>query len=168
MLHRIGLSSGKLVTGNMGSKMRMNYTMMGDAVNLGARLESSAKQYGVYIQVEETLHSEVEDQFEWRLLDYVRVKGRNKPVKTFELLARKGQLNESENETIKIFEEAQEHYFQQNWRKAIKLFKESEKMENMFPGRKTNPSTVYIKRCDYLKKNPPGKDWDGVWTLTEK
>ena len=168
MQHRVGLSAGELVTGNMGSTMRMNYTMMGDMVNLGSRLESSAKQYGVYIQVEETLYGTVKDQFEWRFLDYVRVKGRNAPVKTYELLAEKDKLDENTKNCINKFHDAQKLYFDQKWDKAINGFKESEKLENMFAGRNTNPSTVYIDRCKALKENPPGKDWDGVWTLTAK
>ena len=70
MQHRIGLSSGEMVTGNMGSTMRMNYTMMGDTVNIAARLEASAKQYGIYIQVNESTYESAKDQFEWRFLDY--------------------------------------------------------------------------------------------------
>lgn len=168
MQHRIGMSSGHLVTGNMGSKMRMNYTMMGDMVNLGSRLESSAKQYGVYIQVEETLYTTVKEKFEWRFLDYVRVKGRKKPVKTFELLAEKGTLNQNTQQLLDTFHLAHNLYFEQKWDEAIKTFKEAEKLEDLFPGRNTNPSTVFIKRCEHLKNNPPGKSWDGVWTLTEK
>ncbi len=168
MQHRIGLSSGEVVTGNMGSNVRMNYTMMGDVVNLGARLESSAKQYGVYIHVEETLQKTVKDQFEWRFLDYVRVKGRTTPVKTFELLAFKGGLDSKTEKCISLFYKAQKLYFEQRWDEAVTVFKDAEKSEDMFKGRSTNPSTVYLARCDYLKKHPPGKDWDGVWTLTTK
>ncbi len=168
MQHRIGLSSGKMVTGNMGSKMRMNYTMTGDAVNLGARLETSCKQYGVYIQVEETLYQAVEDHFEWRFLDYVRVKGREKPVNTYELLGRKGEVSDSILKMRDHFEDAYSFYTQQKWREAIKRFTASEELEEMFPGRITNPSAVYIERCKYLKRNHPDKDWDGVWTLKEK
>ena len=90
MQHRIGLSSGEMVTGNMGSTMRMNYTMMGDTVNIAARLEASAKQYGIYIQVNESTYESAKEQFEWRFLDYVRVKGRQLPVKVYELIAEKG------------------------------------------------------------------------------
>lgn len=168
MRHRIGLSSGNIVTGNMGSTMRMNYTMMGDTVNLASRLESSSKQYGVYIQVEETLYSVMKDQFEWRFLDYVRVKGRQKPVKTYELLAEKGNLDTQLSKTIAAFQEAHELYFSQKWDLAIEAFKVSEAMEDMFPGRNNNPSSVFLKRCEYMKENPPGDDWDGVWTLTAK
>ena len=168
MQHRIGLSSGEVVTGNMGSNVRMNYTMMGDVVNLGARLESSAKQYGVYIHVEETLQKTVKDKFEWRFLDYVRVKGRTTPVKTFELLAFKGGFDSKTEKCISLFYKAQKLYFEQRWDEAVTVFKDAEKSEDMFKGRSTNPSTVYLARCDYLKKHPPGKDWDGVWTLTTK
>ena len=168
MRHRIGLSLGELVTGNMGSTMRMNYTMMGDMVNLAARLESSAKQYGIYIHVEESLYKTVKDRFEWRFVDFIRVKGRNTPVKTYELLAEKGKLDEETARVISRFHKAQEYYFDQNWDQAVKGFKSSELLEDMFPGRKTNPSSVYLKRCESLQKNPPRKDWDGVWTLTEK
>jgi len=69
--HRVGLNSGPMVTGNIGSEMRMNYTMMGDTVNLASRLEASSKQYGVYIQAAENIYEKVKDQFEWRSLDYV-------------------------------------------------------------------------------------------------
>ena len=87
--HRVGLNSGEMVTGNMGSSMRMNYTMMGDTVNLAARLEPAAKQYGVYTFVAENTYKVVKDQFEWRLLDFIRVKGKNKPVKVYELFSEK-------------------------------------------------------------------------------
>jgi adenylate cyclase len=166
--HRIGLCTGNMVTGNMGSTMRMNYTMMGDTVNIAARLESSAKQYGVYIQVAENTYSAVKDQFEWRFLDYVRVKGKKVPVKVYELLAEKGKLDEQNRKAVEAFHEAQKLYFEQKWDLALEAFREAEKLEVMFPGRNTNPSAVFITRCEYLKQNPPGDDWDGVWTLTAK
>ncbi|MFH1852866.1 MAG: adenylate/guanylate cyclase domain-containing protein [Candidatus Neomarinimicrobiota bacterium] len=168
MQHRIGLGSGEIVTGNMGSTMRMNYTMMGDTVNIASRLESSAKQYGVYIQVMETTYNAVKDQFEWRFLDYVRVKGKKVPVKVYELLAEKGKMDAKNSQAVAAFHAAQELYFNQDWDKAIKAFREAEALEDMFPGRNTNPSAIYIPRCEYLKQNPPAKDWDGVWTLTAK
>jgi len=168
MQHRIGIGSGQIVTGNMGSTMRMNYTMMGDMVNIASRLESSAKQYGVYIQVAESTYKVVKDQFEWRFLDYVRVKGKKVPVRVYELLAEKGKLDERNAKAVAAFHAAQELYFAQKWDLALEAFKEAEKLEDMFPGRNTNPSTVYIARCEYLKNNPPGEDWDGVWTLTAK
>ncbi|MDP6396151.1 MAG: CHASE2 domain-containing protein [Candidatus Marinimicrobia bacterium] len=168
MRHRVGLNSGDMVTGNMGSNMRMNYTMMGDTVNIAARLEASAKQYGIYIQVAENTYNAVKDEFEWRFLDNVRVKGKTQPVKVFELLAEKGKLSEEYSKLIPVFNEGINFYLKQKWDKGLKAFNEAETMEEMFPTRPTNPSAVYIERCEYLKENPPGDDWDGVWTLTQK
>ena len=166
--HRVGLSTGDMVTGNMGSNMRMNYTMMGDTVNTAARLEASAKQYGVYIQVSEFTYEPVKDKFEWRTLDYVRVKGKTVPVRTYELLAEKGKLAEGESKLVDTFHEGLELYYSQKWDKALKAFKNADELEDMFPMRPSNPSRVYIERCKYLKENPPGTDWDKVWTLTQK
>ncbi len=166
--HRVGLNSGDMVTGNMGSNMRMNYTMMGDTVNIAARLEASAKQYGVYIQVAENTYTAVKDQFEWRFLDNVRVKGKKRPVKVFELLAEKDDLNSDYSKLVPLFNEGLELYLAQKWEKSMTAFKEAEELEEKFPSRPTNPSAVYIERCEYLKENPPGDDWDGIWTLTSK
>ena len=83
MQNRIGISSGQMVTGNMGSESRMNYTMMGDNVNTAARLESSAKQYGIYIQIADSTYQPVKDKIVVRDLDNVRVLGKSEPVKVF-------------------------------------------------------------------------------------
>ena len=69
---------------------------------------------------------------------------------------------------LPIFHEGLEYYFKQDWDKAIEAFKSADELEEMFPGRKTNPSRVYIPRCLNFKENPPGDDWDGVWTQTSK
>jgi adenylate cyclase len=166
--HRVGLNSGEMVTGNMGSAMRMNYTMMGDTVNLAARLEPAAKQYGVYIFVAENTYKVVADQFEWRFLDYLRVKGKKKPVKAYELFSLKGELSEQNSQLVQAFDEGMELYHDQNWVKAKKQFKEALKLEEKFLDRPTTPSAVYLDRCDYYKNDPPGKDWDWVWTMTTK
>jgi len=168
MRHRVGVSTGDLVTGNMGSTSRMNYTMMGDTVNITARLEASAKQYGVYIQVGENTYNKVKDKFEWRFLDNVRVKGKKVPIKTFELLNYKGTLAPRMQECVDKFHEGQDLYFKQKWDEALVKFEESKKLEEVFESRPTNPSEVYISRCIHLKENSPGDDWDGVWTLTAK
>ena len=168
MQHRIGLNSGKMVTGNMGSEMRMNYTMMGDTVNLAARLESSAKQYGVYNFVGENIYEAAKEDFIFRFLDFVQVKGKNIPVKVYELLANKSDINNSTVDLVRKFEKGLDHYYQQDWDKAIRAFEISEKMEEQFTSRNTTPSSVYIQRCLMFRDNPPGKDWDGVWTMTSK
>ena len=168
MQHRIGLNCGKMVTGNMGSEMRMNYTMMGDTVNLAARLESSAKQYGVYNFVGENIYEETKDEFIFRFLDFVQVKGKNIPVKVYELVSAKDNADNHTVNLIKVFEEGLDHYYQQEWDKALAHFKKAEGMEDHFTSRNTTPSAVFIERCTMFKDNPPGKDWDGVWTMTSK
>jgi len=168
MQHRIGLNCGKMVTGNMGSEMRMNYTMMGDTVNLAARLESSAKHYGVYNFVGENIYEATKDDFIFRFLDFVRVKGKNIPVKVYELVSHKDNISHENVALVKLFEDGLDLYYQQDWSNALSRFEEAEKIENHFTSRNTTPSNIYIKRCLKFKENPPGKDWDGVWTMTSK
>jgi adenylate cyclase len=168
MQNRIGVNTGPMVTGNMGSTMRMNYTMMGDTVNLAARLEASAKQYGVYIQVAEETYKVCKDKFIWRDLDYVIVMGKTEPAQVFELIAEAGNMPSGYDKLLPAYHEAVKLYRNQNWVKAIEAFKTSDELEDMFPGRKTNPSRVYIPRCEHYKENPPGDDWDGSWALTKK
>ncbi|MBE44635.1 MAG: hypothetical protein CMO16_05615 [Thaumarchaeota archaeon] len=168
MQNRIGIHTGPMVTGNMGSTQRMNYTMMGDTVNLAARLEASAKQYGVYIQISEDTYKAAKDRLAVRELDKVIVVGRSEPIQTYELIAEKDQESDIYREIIPRFHEALELYKKQEWDNARTIFESVEKTEDMFPGRKTNPSRVYMDRCNHIKANPPGNDWDGVWILTSK
>ena len=168
MQNRIGINTGPMVTGNMGSESRMNYTMMGDTVNLAARLEASAKQYGVYIQIADTTYQAVKDKIVVRDLDYVRVVGKEDPVQVWELISEVGQEPGNYIEILKSYHEALDLYKNQQWDKAIEAFKASDELEDMFPGRKTNPSRIYIARCEHFKSNNPGDDWDGVWNLTSK
>jgi len=168
MQHRIGLNSGRMVTGNMGSEMRMNYTMMGDTVNLAARLESSAKQYGVYNFVGENIYESAKDKFIFRFLDFVQVKGKNIPVKVYELISEKHNADNASIDLIRVFEKGLDHYFQKEWDDAIKCFEKAEAMEDHFSSRNTTPSAVYINRCSMFRENPPEKDWDGVWAMTSK
>ena len=169
MRMRIGLNSGDIVTGNMGSKTRMNYTMMGDVVNTAARLEASAKQYGIYIQTTmPTLELAGKDKFDWRFIDKVKVMGKTEAVEAVEIMAEAGQLPEDMKRMIEIYSAGMDHYRQQAWDDAAKKFSAAEKLEEVFPKRPTNPSKVYVERCQFFKDNPPGDDWDGSWTLTSK
>jgi adenylate cyclase len=181
MMMRIGINSGEIVVGNMGSRMRMNYTMMGDAVNLAARLEAAAKQYGIYNAVSEyTLNMEyINDNgekdrafnhVEARFIDNITVVGKSEPVKIYELCAMKGGLTEHEKELFNLFDQGIQYYLKMHWEAAIDCFRESLKFER-FPEEKTTPSGVYLKRCEeYLEKPPvsPGEKWDGVFRMTEK
>lgn len=181
IMMRIGINSGEIVVGNMGSKMRMNYTMMGDAVNLAARLEAGAKQYGIYTAVSEyTLNLEYINEtgekdrainhVEARFIDNIIVVGRSNPVKIYELCTMKGGLTGHEKELFNLFNQGMHYYLNMRWKAAIECFAESLKFER-YPEEKTNPSEVYIKRCKEYLNNPPvapGEKWDGVYRLTEK
>lgn len=181
MMMRIGINSGEIVVGNMGSKMRMNYTMMGDAVNLAARLEAGAKQYGIYTVVSEnTLNMEFIDEngekdrafnhVEARFIDNITVVGKSEPVKIYELCAMKGGLTEHQKQLFDLFDQGIRYYLNMRWEAAVECFKESLKFEHI-PGASTNPSEVYIKRCERFMVTPPvppGEKWDGVFRMTEK
>ena len=181
MKMRIGINTGEIVVGNMGSSVRKNYTMMGDSVNLAARLEEGAKQYGIYTAVSEyTMNTKyidekgamkkVKDEVEARFIDNITVVGKSEPVKVYELCAMKGGLTDQEKELFSIFNRGMQHYCNMEWDKAITLFNESLKIERV-PDGKTTPSEVFIRRCEMFKERPPvapGEQWDGVYRLTEK
>jgi adenylate cyclase len=172
MRMRVGINSGEIVTGNMGSASRMNYTMMGDAVNLAARLEESAKQYGIFTQVAEDSVVLAGDRFLFREVDTVKVVGKSVPVKSFDLLGLKETAPEFLLNLAKLFSEALEHYKAQRFKEALELFTQTLELEHQrFPelkGIKTNPSEIYIERCNTYIATPPPPEWDGVWTLTSK
>jgi adenylate cyclase len=172
MRMRIGVNSGEIVTGNMGSKMRMNYTMMGDSVNLAARLEEAAKQYGIFTHVAQfALDLAEKELFLFREIDTIRVVGKTEPVTTFEILGETSKVSEIEKNLVSIFAIGLKHYKNQAWDLAIASFEQSLLLENeRFPElkEKTNPSKVYLERCLEFKKLPPPPNWDGVYTLTHK
>ena len=172
MRMRIGINSGSIVTGNMGSTQRMNYTMMGDSVNLAARLEEAAKQYGIFTQVSEFTKDLAGEGFVWRELDTMRVVGKSEPVTTFDLLDSEEACEQNLRDLKEEFEKGLVLYKEMKWDEAIAQFNKSLVFENIrFPeleGQKTNPSLVYIDRCEEYKKNPPPADWDGVYVLTSK
>ena len=172
MRMRIGLNSGEIVTGNMGSAQRMNYTMMGDSVNLAARLEESAKQYGIFSQIAEETVKIAGDEFLFRELDTIRVVGKTLPVTTFELLSTKKDAPDYLLKLATLFKEGIDLYKSQKFDEATLIFNQTLELEwQRFPelkGVKTNPSEVYLKRCEEFKQLPPPPEWDGVYTLTSK
>lgn len=158
----IGVNSGDMVVGNMGSQMRFDYTVMGDMVNLGSRLEGINKEYGTNIICSEFTYNAVSDSMCCRELDMVRVKGKELPVKIYELLGQKKDENKFKA-LIDNFEEGLMLYRASRWDEAIAAF---QKALTVKP--EDTASLLYIERCKNLKKNPPPSSWDGVFTMTKK
>ncbi|MBT4220387.1 MAG: GAF domain-containing protein [Rhodospirillaceae bacterium] len=162
--HGMGLNTGKIVAGNIGSKKRMDYTMIGDGVNLAARLESACKQYSAHILISEYTIAKLKGTYRTRYIDDVVVKGKTKPVGVYEVLDyHTDETFPNLMDNVNYFNEGRKHYRDGNWDKAIKSFQEA---------LKANPNdklaNTYIEdRCKFLKKKNP-KDWDGVWVMTSK
>lgn len=161
---RIGLNSGKAKVGFMGTDNLASYTMMGDTVNLAARLEAAGKDYGVSILISENTKMRIEKEFFTRELDAVRVKGKNEPVRIYELISTMSNVDPKIREATEMYEEAFRLYLKREWAKAIKLFEESKKAK----GKKDKAVEVLVERCEFYLKNPPPEDWDGVFTRTHK
>ncbi|HPC85079.1 MAG TPA: adenylate/guanylate cyclase domain-containing protein [Smithellaceae bacterium] len=158
----IGLNSGDMVVGNMGSEMRFDYTVMGDMVNLGSRLEGTNKEYGTNIIISEFTYEKVKDAMCCRELDGVRVKGKLKPVKIYELLGEKKD-EAAFKELLEGFAKGLALYREAKWDEAIAAF------EGVLALRPNDyPSKMYVERCKNLKENPPPEPWDGVFVMTKK
>jgi adenylate cyclase len=158
----LGLSSGEMVVGNMGSVKRMSYTVMGDQVNLASRLEGLTKHYGVKILVSQFTHAQISQEITCREIDVVRVKGKAVPVSIFEPFSR-DYFTDGTFAFIPHFEEGLRAYRAQRFDEAVAHF---ERTLHLKPEDK--PSMIYIERCQILKASPPADDWDGVWTMASK
>lgn len=176
MQSRIGLNTGPCIIGNMGSRTRFNYTMMGDNVNLAARMESGAKSWGVYTMATEATKLACEqhggDRIVFRPLGRIVVKGRTQPVPIFELIGLKEDLAASTHECIGRFERGLAKYYERDWDGAIAFFRQSGELEPNVPGRtpgvSANPSLVYVDIALHCKVEPPPENWDGAYVMKEK
>ncbi len=170
MRTRIGINTGNAVIGNMGSEMRFNYTMMGDSVNLAARCESGAKNYGVYTMItEDTLHAALEagEPLSHRKLDRIVVKGRSQPVGIYELWDGTVDPEKSQSCT-RVYERALEDYFAGRWERALAGFEAAAPHEPHRDHAPTTPSVVMAARCrEFIERGAP-KSWDGVYRMTSK
>jgi adenylate cyclase len=158
----IGLNTGPMWVGNMGSQVRFDYTIIGDSVNLGSRLESTNKQYGTHIIISEFTYQTVKDNFCCRELDSIRVKGKNLPVTIYELLE-EGTGDEQAQTICRLFAIGLAHYRNQRFEDALNAFHDV-----LLEAPNDAPSRVFSARCKQFIKQPPPLDWDGVYIMTSK
>ena len=161
--HGVGLNTGMVVSGNIGSPKRMDYTMIGDGVNLAARLESACKQYSARLLISEFTKAKLKGTYKLRDIDMVVVKGKTEPVGVYEVLDyHTDETYPNLMDNVNYFNEGVKEYRAGNWDKGIGRFQEAIKANES-----DKLAQTYIERCEKLKKDPP-KDWDGVWVMTSK
>ncbi len=165
---RMGLNTGEVILCDLGAAdARIDLTMIGDTVNTAARFEAASKQYGVYNLCSEYTIEPLLDTFAARLIDRVKVKGKNQSVACYELFGETGQISPQEDQLIAAFARGMEAYRTGDFEPALTIFQATDHLEKVTAASELNPSRLYQERCRYLLEHPP-QDWDGVWTLTSK
>jgi adenylate cyclase len=162
----VGINSDTVISGNIGSSKRMEFTAIGDGVNLGSRLESVSKQYGCDIIISDNTYKICQDSVWARELDYIRVKGRNEPVAIYELVGlRNDTINSAKLEVIEHYHKGREYYLKRQFTSALSEFVRALSADNQ-----DKASMLYMSRCQHWLQSPPSNaDWDeGVWTFKEK
>jgi adenylate cyclase len=160
----IGLNTDTIVSGNIGSRKRMDYTMIGDGVNLASRLESACKQYGAHILVSEFTFERLRGTYRARKLDRIVVKGKTQPVAVYEIMEYHTEDSyPSLGEALELFREAMRRYRQRDFAGAAALF---DRVRAINP--QDRAAALFVERCARLEAAPPPDGWDGVWRLESK
>jgi adenylate cyclase len=160
----VGLNTDAIVSGSIGSPKRMDFTVIGDGVNLASRLESACKQYKAHILMSEFTYKKLRGIYRIREVDRVIVIGKSEPVAVYEVLDyHTDETFPGMREALTHFRDGISRYRARNWDAAEAAFGEVLRLNP-----NDRPSQLYIERCQYFRAKPPGDDWDGVWVLESK